>query len=96
MMRRLLKNGPELLQIQEQTPKPAKQSREERRTTLFMHYALPSENLPMLARVGVADVAMFAFRCGACSKDFHIGFKPQFCPSCGIKFETEREFGGVL
>jgi hypothetical protein len=39
------------------------------------------------------EIAMFAFRCGTCSEDFHIDFTPSFCPKCGVGFLTERAFG---
>lgn len=64
-------------------------------TELIMHYAVPSENLP-IATVGIAKVAMFAFRCGDCLEDFHIGVKPKFCPECGARFDSERSFGDQI
>lgn len=60
---------------------------------LLMHYSIPSENLPELARVGIAEIAIFAFRCGGCSEDFHIDRKPNYCPACGTYFIAERAFG---
>jgi len=60
---------------------------------LLMHYAVPSEGLPELATVGVAKVAMFAFRCGECREDFHIDHKPNYCPKCGVYFVMCSEFG---
>jgi rubrerythrin len=60
---------------------------------LLMHYAIPSEGLPDLAKVGVAHVAMFAWRCGNCNVDFHLDRKPKFCPVCGTEFTTEETFG---
>ncbi len=62
-------------------------------SALLMHYAIPSENLPELAKVGVAYVAMFAWRCGNCNKDFHLDLKPTFCPVCGTEFTREGRFG---
>jgi rRNA maturation endonuclease Nob1 len=58
-----------------------------------MHYAVPSENLPDLAKVGIACVAMFAWRCGDCHVDFHLDRKPRFCPGCGTEFTREVKFG---
>lgn len=58
-----------------------------------MHYAIPSEGLPQLAKVGISYVAMFAWRCGNCNKDFHLDLKPSFCPACGTKFTREERFG---
>jgi rubrerythrin len=63
------------------------------RAELLMHYAIPNEGLPELATVGLAKVAMFAFRCGVCSIDFHVDHKPNFCPWCGVYFEICSEFG---
>lgn len=60
---------------------------------LLMHYAIPSERLPDLAKVGIASVAMFAWRCGNCSVDFHLDRKPKFCPVCGTEFTREETFG---
>ena len=60
---------------------------------LLMHYAIPSEGLPQLAKVGIAYVAMFAWRCGNCNVDFHLDRKPTFCPVCGTKFTSEATFG---
>ena len=60
---------------------------------LLMHYAIPSEGLPQLAKVGIAYVAMFAWRCGNCNVDFHLDRKPMFCPVCGTKFTSESTFG---
>jgi rRNA maturation endonuclease Nob1 len=60
---------------------------------LLMHYALPSERLPDLAKVGIAYVAMFAWRCGNCNVDFHLDRKPGFCPVCGTEFTREEAFG---
>lgn len=60
---------------------------------LLMHYAIPSEGLPSLAKVGIAYVAMFAWRCGNCNGDFHLDRKPTFCPVCGTKFDSEGTFG---
>jgi len=54
---------------------------------LKMHYAIED------AQVGVAKVAIFAFRCGECGKDFHIDHRPNFCPKCGVTLEEERYFG---
>ena len=59
---------------------------------LFMHYAIPSENLPDLAQVGIAKIAIFAFRCGDCQEDFHIDRKPDYCPKCGAYFVMCSEF----
>jgi rRNA maturation endonuclease Nob1 len=59
----------------------------------MQHYAIPSENLPALAQVGCAKIAMFAFRCGECGCDFHIDRKPGFCPECGSEFTLETKFG---
>jgi rRNA maturation endonuclease Nob1 len=55
--------------------------------TFLMHYAV--ENV----QVGVARVAIFAFRCGDCSDDFHIDHRPNFCPKCGTPWTKERTFG---
>lgn len=63
---------------------------------LLMHYAIPSENLPELAQVGVAKIAIFAFRCRDCGEDFHIDQKPSFCPECGVKFDFVSEFGAAV
>jgi rRNA maturation endonuclease Nob1 len=64
---------------------------------LLMHYAIPSKGLPQLApqlaKVGIAYVAMFAWRCGSCNSDFHLDKKPSFCPVCGTKFTREERFG---
>ena len=65
----------------------------ESRATLKLHYAIPSEGLPELATVGVAHIAIFAFRCGNCDCDFHIDRKPEFCPQCGANFDQEDAFG---
>jgi hypothetical protein len=62
---------------------------------LLMHYAIPSERLPDLAQIGVARVAMFAFRCGDCEEDFHMDHKPVYCPRCGVCFTACYEFGQV-
>lgn len=52
-----------------------------------MHYAIED------AQVGLSTVAMFAFRCGPCSEDFHIDHRPNFCPKCGHAWKTEGYFG---
>ena len=62
-------------------------------TRLLMHYAIPSEGLPEMARIGVAYVAMFAWRCGDCYVDFHLDIKPEYCPMCGVEFTSEGQFG---
>ena len=62
-------------------------------TQLLMHYAIPSDNLPRLATVGIAEIAMFGWRCGECQADFHLDQKPSFCPICGRKFTCEGRFG---
>ena len=67
--------------------------REPQMDDLLMHYAIPSDRLPDLAKVGIAYVAMFAWRCGNCNRDFHLDLKPVFCPTCGAKFDRERTFG---
>ena len=61
---------------------------------LLMHYAIPSENLPELATIGVARVAIFGFRCEACEHDFHISEMPHFCPFCGIVITGEKNCPG--
>lgn len=60
---------------------------------LLMHYAIPSERLPNLAKVGISYVAMFAWRCGNCNSDYHLDCKPTFCPKCGTRFTSEDVFG---
>lgn len=62
-------------------------------TMLLMHYAIPCERLDNLVTVGIARIAIFAYRCGACSEDFHIDDKPIFCPFCGQRFTGEKPFG---
>ena len=59
---------------------------------LLMHYAIPSVNLPELARVGIAKIAMFAFRCDGCQSDFHIDERPNFCPICGSMITGEKDW----
>jgi len=72
---------------------PDQPERPARYKTLWQHYAIPSENLPDLAQVGISKIAIFAFRCGECQADFHIDKKPYFCPWCGVQFEMVSEFG---
>lgn len=59
---------------------------------LLMHCAIPSENLPELAMIGCAKIAIFAFRCKPCGHDFHIDCKPIYCPECGVRFDIVSEF----
>ncbi len=56
-------------------------------SAIKMHYAIED------AQVGLARVAIFAFRCGACSEDFYIDHRPNFCPKCGTKLDREEYFG---
>lgn len=60
---------------------------------LLMHYTIPSEGLPELAKVGISYVAMFAWRCGNCNTDFHLDKKPLCCPFCAARFTKEEPFG---
>jgi hypothetical protein len=62
-------------------------------TKLLMHYAIPSERLPNLAKIGIAYLAVFAWRCAKCSEDFHLDRKPRYCPACGTEFTCEGRFG---
>jgi len=72
---------------------PPPEKKESQVSRLLMHYAIPSEGLPKLAKVGIVDIAIFAWRCGLCKSDFHLDQKPKFCPECGTEFTGEERFG---
>ena len=57
-------------------------------TTMLQHYAFQS------VKVGVAKIAIRAYRCKSCGSDFHIENCPHFCPQCGSQVVVTRAFGG--
>lgn len=62
---------------------------------LLMHFAIPSQRFPDVAKIGIARVAIFAWRCGSCNVAFYLDRKPAFCPMCRAEFTSEEAFGKV-